>query len=738
MLLLGLVGSGVAVHVGHPRLRAAAVPLAPVFGLALGSAATMTASFLLPGRVSAWLVLLPLAIGSASVAVWRVRKRDAGPAAWRRHRRLTLQTVGVIAVGAVLLSWPLASQRSLGPIGYTLADAAGYTAQISGLKDHALADPTWGEPWNRTVAYAERVADGGQQIGFDTLGSNVAVLFGSTATDIQSALMIVLVLIGAAGVLAAVRGFAGRPTVAAPVAGLLACGPLAFTLFIDGSEGALAGLALLPAAGLVTSAVIEQRRWADVVALGLLFAGVQTTYPYLALTVATSAAILLAGLLVMTIVNGRLGRPVLMKAASTTGAVALIAAVASPVATVRNLDYWLTTASDLLSTPGLPKYDLPLPALPSWLLQTRDFHYLPRSSDSSVGQWFLTDIAPLALIVLVAYGLWRYRAAFVFVPLAIASAAIAYWSLKAHDCSYCLQRGLLPIGGVASTLVGLGIAGITRERRTVLRFLGYGAAAATLAVVGYRAVIVAKRAEGGAYVVPHDARIIARQLAGRDGPVQLELPGASYEGTWQEPSLYHLVNDESRARISISTEPNEYNGLQYLALVPTPNGPPYFDPSYRLVFTRAADIDSGRTVIARAGAYALEKRRSLDTIVLGGVALDLAKMDARGAAWVQGPMSFAVVGARGRGVWLQLSFVGAFTPTVVTPRGARLVRSSPTGFSLCVPAPATSVLRTVNVNLVGFAPALPQAPRGFEAQARPGRSLRLSRAVATTNECRSR
>ena len=153
MLLLGLVGSGVAVHVGHPRLRAAAVPLAPVFGLALGSAATMTASFLLPGRVSAWLVLLPLAIGSASVAVWRVRKRDAGPAAWRRHRRLTLQTVGVIAVGAVLLSWPLASQRSLGPIGYTLADAAASWA-LTVLAADARLGPVdhYGELWATPLA----------------------------------------------------------------------------------------------------------------------------------------------------------------------------------------------------------------------------------------------------------------------------------------------------------------------------------------------------------------------------------------------------------------------------------------------------------------------------------------------------------------------------------------------------------------------------------------------------------
>ena len=125
LALLAALGSGLVVLLRPEAAGCSRIALAPAFGLALGSGAMVTASYFMPMRIALWAVLLPLAAASVMVAVLIVRRAGAirMPAAID-----LLQVVLIVLLVASALSYPLVSQRSLGPLGYHVSDADGYTA----------------------------------------------------------------------------------------------------------------------------------------------------------------------------------------------------------------------------------------------------------------------------------------------------------------------------------------------------------------------------------------------------------------------------------------------------------------------------------------------------------------------------------------------------------------------------------------------------------------------------------
>src|SRR4029453_14867567 len=112
-----------------------------------------------------------------------------------------------------------------------------------GLEGHQLGDDAMGPDWDLGARYAASYANGFQHLGYDSLTASGKGAFGWGSPETQSAFMVVLILVGALGIFAAVRVITRSRTWAAALAGLLFAGPLAYQLFVDSSEGALAGLA---------------------------------------------------------------------------------------------------------------------------------------------------------------------------------------------------------------------------------------------------------------------------------------------------------------------------------------------------------------------------------------------------------------------------------------------------------------------------------------------------------------
>ena len=104
-------------------------------------------------------------------------------------------------------------------------------------------------------------------------------MLGLGATDTHSPFLISILLIGALGVFAVVRAALCRPTWAAPLAGCLFAGPLFVEMFMDGSQGAIVGSAVLAPVVALGYEALRDRRTATLVLFALLVAGLQTVYP---------------------------------------------------------------------------------------------------------------------------------------------------------------------------------------------------------------------------------------------------------------------------------------------------------------------------------------------------------------------------------------------------------------------------------------------------------------------------
>ena len=684
--------------------------MAPALGLALSTCVMTSAAWLMPMKVAAFAILLPLALASAALGIVRTRRE-----AWRLGAAQALALAAVVVVVLAAFNTPLVAQRSFGPIGYQVYDAPNYVALIDGLADHSLSQDVWGAPWDFTARIGEVFGvQGIQQIGFDSLAAAANSLLGIHASGTQSAFTIVLLLVGALGAAAAVAGLApGAPWFAVVLGGLLYAGPLTFQLFLDGSEAATAGLSMIgPVALLGTRIVRGSGGWPSTLLLALLIAGLYTLYPLFFPPFAVTAAICLGVLAVQRGLAGLRSRgPVTQFAGPVLAVLALAAAAValSPFAFVRDVRYWWRTATSDAVFAGLPRFDLPLPALPSYVLQTREFYYLPHLSDVNVQQWFLADIAPFLLVGLICVGVWRYRAAAVIAGGVVIAAVLAYYASTRADCSYCVQRSLLPIGPACAILLAVGVAAIAKSGRGRERLAAAVVGVLVLGLVGHAGSVVLRRGVHGAYAFPRAAEAAASDLHGRKGAVFLEGFGTSFAAPAEFQAAYHAANEASSGRLAFPTETDDYVGLAYLGGV-RPATPKEYTPDYRWVYTRVPDIATDRRLVFQDGPYAIEERRNpLDVAIISGVAVNAASRDARGRAYVQGPMTFWVSATTSQPAWLRLQFGALPRARVTKPKNARVLGDGAAQV-VCVPVETTPAPRRVTVTLAKVGPSLAPPP----------------------------
>jgi hypothetical protein len=427
-----------------------------------------------------------------------------------------------------------------------------------------------------------------------------------------------------------------------------------------------------------------------------------------------------------------------VRAALTVVAVTVLAALLTPIAFERNVRYWTSILDGRFSFVGLPAYDLPVGVLPGWLLQSREFYFLPHVAGQSAWELVATALVPLVLLAVIGYGLWRHPAATAVLTIVAAAAALAYQTASANDCSYCTQRNLLVVAPIAIGLIGIGLASM-RAAGGRVALLALAICVLVVPAVATKASSAAKRMRDGGYVLDPGVEKVLTRLPRNGGPVEIEGFGLGGLAPMEEPLAYNRADEVTSAPISVPGEPDPNRGLQYLGGARPVGIGAEFRPDYRYVLTRVGDVSTpSRRTLARSGPIALQKRvGDLDVTLSGGAAVSLGWEDPEGRAWVQpqAPLTFWVVGGSPqKSAWLHL-VLDAAGPTKAT---AERLTSQQDGrrFEVCMPLSGEAPLRRAAL-VFSFAPVAAPPPPNEYSLPQPPRGLRLVLMEASPRSCRA-
>ena len=747
LAILLLLGSGPASFLSSRFDAAGRIGLAPALGFCLGTCVTTTLLQFAPTNSTYW-ILAPLALASAATATirtWPSRQRTN----WRM--RLPVRDLAaLVLVGAVVtgpLNAVLHRHHTVGPGAFYFTDVDNYVAVQDAARTVSLhaAKQRWtvisrsGAPGRDFTQYTwSFFAQFGSNLDATPLDSNVNALLGLSAVDTFAPFLSVLLLMGGLGGFVAVRYYSRTRTVVAALAGCLFGGALFLELWFDTFQAAIIGIGLLIPAWLLIDQTLESRRPADLVLLALVMATFLSVYPlYVPLLVVTAALILLwRGFRVRT-AGGSLAsvwRPVVV---SVLG-IAAMSLVFDPVAVARDVHYFHLLAHNEVPLPRVG-YKLPIPVLPGWIAQTREFWALSGLWSGGLKPIVWGVILPLLFLALIVVGLRRYPAALALVVLAGVAAAVAeYTYLSQQSCTYCAERDLLTLAPIVAVLIALGLCALLTLPGWWPRLAAIGGVLVVVAGATQRTRIELTRFSDQSFFFASADRKLMDSLPVGSGRVHLEGFGLSLGGQAEQPLMYHYVNYRAPGRASIIAGTDVNNSIQYLdfGAVRLPPGPE-FDPSYRYVLTRLSGVATSRRVIATRSGAALEERvRPLDVTPYAGLSLPLQQLDPSGAAFVdtRSPLQMYVVGRNGgRPAWVRLTFAASVPVSVPAQPGVRWARHGAT-LSVCVRATGPEPLRTASVAL--SAALVPGAgPPAMYPPAMPAEGLRLTAMHAVTGRC---
>ena len=751
LVLLGATGLGPATYLPERFDRVTRLAMAPALGLCVCVCVTVTLVYALPVHDTDW-VLIVLAVASLALARWRTSRsydaryggefeptrRSAPVRRWQDVARDAMQVALVVTVVLVAFDYPLVLRHTVGPDGgYEIADTAGYVSETNSVAQYSIrhAERLAAPFTDLAAGFWAGYAHNNQQLDLATLEASVNELTGLGSTDTQSPFLIAIVLVGALGAMAAVRGVVGRPTWAAPLAGALFAGPLFAELFMDGSQGALVGSALLAPAVVLGYECLRRRSWSNLALFALVTAGLQTVYPLFLPAVVLGALAALAALVIQRSRRGRPSRREAGRTAAQLAAVIVLAALFTPVAFDRNLHYWIGLLNGSFSLSGLPQYVLPFNVMPGWVLQTREFYGLVDLHNATLGQFALGALVPLVFVAVIVLGLIRHRIATAMLAVAAGAALLAYYTWSSRNCSYCVQRNSIPIAVLAIPALGIGIATLATMWGRVGLAASLAIAALAVVTIGHEGVVERQRLEQGSYLLDSQDRDALAALPAGAGPVELEGFGQGPLPPMELPLVYNLVDERTHGALSVPTATDDGRGLLYLGGA-QPLGPS-FRPDYTYVLTRLGGIATRRAVVARAGPVALERRTpGMDVTITGGVEAPAERFDASGSAWVgSNPLRFlAVGGPTSTPAWISL-VLRAEVPVKVAPGGdVAGVRMRGGLLRICLRAPAAPVARGAAVKLV-FTPPAPLPPPEPYAAPAPAHAVRLVSMTASAKSC---
>jgi hypothetical protein len=735
LLILLALGAGPATVLSSRFDGATRLALAPVFGMCLGVALTTTLVRWEPVRHTYWLVIL-VALASLAVAAWRtIRTRSMFALPVRELLQIVLIAVVVLGVPTSTLH----ARHTVGPVALSVFDAAGYVAEIDAQQTRSIQSARAQSPPYTDLEQGlwSPYATGFQNLDVSALQGSVNDILGLDATDTQSPFMIVILLVGALGSFAAVRYVTCSRSWTAVLAAALFGGPFFLQLWADSSEAAIAGLAVLLPFMIVGAEVLRVKRLRDCALLGLLSAGLLALYPLFAPCVAIGSAVILA---ILGVRARRRGRPTLRQVKAVAIRLALVLVLAAglaPVAFGRDLRYWRAILSGAQSFAGLPVYHLSIGVLPGWLLQTRQFYFLAALGRGGLKEFVFAIVVPVVMLAIIVVGLLYRRISAGLLAFAGVCFVLALYVALHNHCSYCTQRNLLPVGPIAAVAVALGVAGLFARGGRVGRVLGVLATLVVVVFVAARVNAERKLVLDTAYFLDSANRTVLTRLPPGDPTVQVEGYGANPHGPGEMPLVYDLVNERTHGHASIAIDSVDYSSFAYLG---PPSQPRALNPGYQYVLTRFGGIDAGRSVLARSGGIALERRsRPLDVTPTSGLGSPLARLDPGGDAWVQGGalpdgLGFDVVGGTaGSPAWLHLQFATEEAVAVLHERGVTS-RVTPKEVSVCVRMPGRPPVRHVSIGL-SFTPIPGPLPHQLYTLPAPVEGVQLVGMTASTRRC---
>jgi hypothetical protein len=735
LLTLVALGAAPACLLSSRFDGATRLALAPAFGLCLGVALTTTLVRWEPVRHTYWVVIV-VALVSLAVSVWRT-VRVRGTFALQVRELLQIILIAVVVLGVPTST--LHARHTVGPVALNVYDAAGYIAEIDSQQTRSIQSARTHFPPYSDLEQGlwSSYAAGFQNLDVSALEGSVNDILGLDATDTQSSFMIVILLVGALGAFAAVRYVSRSRSWTAVLAGALFGGSFFLQLWGDSSEAALCGLAVLLPFMIVGAEALRTKRLRDCALLGLASAGLLTLYPLFVPCVAIGSAVILTFLGARAL---RRGRPTVRQAGAVVIRLTLVLALAAglaPVAFGRDLRYWRAILSGGQPFGSLPVYHLPIGVLPGWLLQTRQFYFLAALGRGGLKEFVFAVVVPAVMLGIIVVGLLYRRISTALLAFAGACFVLALYVALHNHCSYCTQRNLLPVGPMASLAVGLGVAGLFARGGRVGRLLGVIAAVIVVVFVAARVNAERKLVLDTAYFLDSANRTVLAHLPPGDPTVQVEGYGANLRGPGEMPLVYDLVNERTHGHASIAIDAVDYSSFAYLGAPPQPRA---LDPAYQYVLTRFGGVGAGRSVLARSGGIALERRAEpLDVTPTSGLGSPLARLDPGGNAWVQGSalpdgLGFDVVGGRpGTPAWLHLEM--ATEEPVGVPRQPGVIsRLSPNRLSVCVRMAGPPPVRHRTIGL-SFTPIAGPEPHELYTLPAPAEGVELLSMTTSVRRC---
>lgn len=717
LITLVLLGAGPAAFLGKRFDPAARIAITPVLGLCLGTSVFTTLIWLLPARDTYW--LLPL-LAAASVFLALTRARAAAPilatswggalrALWCPRARDAFALAGVCVVVAAPFSYTLHERDSVGPTGFVVYDSVGYVGETDGMAQQSIRQASHAEPEGANFVRQFWTMYSQTDVNLDAspLSANLNELSGWGSTDTQTLFLIVFLVGDALGTFAAVRYLAAKPFWIAPLAGLMFAGPFHLQLMADGSQAAICGTSVILPLVAVSIEALRERRLAHLVLVAILGSGLLAIYPPIAPGVAIAAGLILLAFAGLRWRRGRLNRQALGEALAQSVAVLAMSILFDIVAFTHAISYWGTVLTGA-DTAGKPKYELPVSVLPGWLLQTRQFFFLKNLSHASLHVLLLGGLLPAIFIAAMLIGLRRRPVALIFLPIIFVFAALAIYSRYKYNCSYCVDRNMIPIAPVVYGLLALGVAALATMTSRSMRWLGMAVAAAALIAAGAQLRSERVIFANDSYFLDAGTRALVNDLPAHAGPLDLEGYGQDpHHSAGELPMTYYLAYERNHAEVSVASEYTDYNAL-FAFGGPKPHNP-NFDPEYRYVLTRFGGVSTGRRVIARVGSLALEERTApLDATLISGVALPAIRLDSNGYGPVVGQLHFLVGGNGTAPAWVLLHFQ-TIEPATAAPQPGVTSQSTPHLLTVCVPVTGTAPVRQAALTLQGhlFAGAIP-------------------------------
>jgi hypothetical protein len=611
--------------------RRTTLAVAPATGLAIAAGVLTGAAYVMPMRVAAWAVLLPLTVVSAAAAVIGLRRGE------RRPVPADLAAPAIALLAMALALWPGLRRGTLGPFSLRTQDTFAFSHMDLWLLDHTLraTPPPEAALWDLSLlnghAYAVESNDSVFRVGIDAASAALSALTGQDPAAAQLAFLAVLFALIPLGAWTLARGLgAGRPVAA--IAAAMAAGPASLTLVADSIMANLAGIGLVAPMVLLAGRGVVAGSRRDLVHGAILLGGVLAVYPeFLPPIVAVAVAGGLAGVVLRPAPGSWRTRAAGI--ALRLAALAAVTVVVAPAAVYRGVRYSSAIASEdpAASIFRLTEYPIDLGNAAAWALGLRQLYDLEPLASAGAGGVVVLALVPLAVAVVAALGMRRLGprgAAVILIPILVSAlvGAAAGSRFGSEGCSYCMWKGLTFSLPFVAAAVALGLASAADGHGLIRGSLVTGAAvglvAAVLGASLWNAASLARDVAASPEHVSASLRAAARAAEDVPAPATVLMEGASGTGIpwFTVPATYDLLRgvpdvrpawDQAgageRGRIYLSPSA----ALGFPAFLPAP-GWAYLTPAYDHVLTTWGGMETGREVVRRHGRYALERRAPVD------------------------------------------------------------------------------------------------------------------------------